>query len=137
MPGISTHAMLDALPAEAIDALVEGFGEGSGSSLTTVELRHVGGALARPGTSALSHLPAEYLLFSASLSLGPELDAVTEREFAQLHEAVAPWSSSRVYANFAERRHAPEELYGAEAAARLEAIRGAYDPDGVFMGAQG
>jgi FAD/FMN-containing dehydrogenase len=134
--GLSTHAMIDALSPEAIDALVDGFGARSGTSLTVVELRHVGGAMARPGTGALSHLPAEYLLFAGSMSMGPEADAVTEEEFARLHETLAPWSSTRVYANFAESPATPEDLYGDEAAARLQAIRDTYDPERLFLGAQ-
>jgi FAD/FMN-containing dehydrogenase len=136
MPGISTHAMIEALPAEAVDALVDGFGPEGDSPLMAVELRHAGGALARPGTAALSHLPGEYVLFAGSIAMGREADAVTEREFARLGETMAPWSSALVYQNFAERRCAPEEMFGAGAAARLEAIRDAYDPDRLFLGAQ-
>jgi FAD/FMN-containing dehydrogenase len=136
MPGISTHALMDALPSDAVDALVEGFGDGSGTSLMVVELRHVGGALARPSTAALSHLPADYLMFAGSISMGPEADAMTEVEFARLHETVAPWCSTRVYANFAESPCTPVDLYGEDAAARLQAIRDAYDPDRRFLGAQ-
>ena len=101
-----------------------------------VELRHAGGALARPGTAALSHLPGEYVLFAGSIAMGPEADVATQRGFARLGETMAPWSSARVFQNFAERRCAPEEMFGAEAAARLEAIRDAYDPDRLFVGAQ-
>jgi FAD/FMN-containing dehydrogenase len=136
MPAISTTATLDSLSAETVDALVDGFGEGSGSPLMMVELRHIGGALARPGTSALSHLPGEYLLFAGGLSMGPELDLYTEQAFARLQETVAECTSDRVYQNFAERRCTPRQLFGDEAAVRLQAIRVAYDPARLFMGAQ-
>jgi FAD/FMN-containing dehydrogenase len=136
MPAISTSATMDALPAEAVDAMVDGFGEGSGSPLLMVELRHIGGALARPGTSALSHLPGEYLMFASGISMGPELDIHTEQAFARLRDTVAPWASARAYGNFTERKCTPRELYGDDAAVRLQAIRVAYDPDRLFRGAQ-
>jgi FAD/FMN-containing dehydrogenase len=136
MPAISTSATIDALPAEAVDAIVDGFGEGSGSPLMMVELRHIGGALARPGTSALSHLPGEYLLFAGGISMGPELDIYTEQAFARLQDTLAPWKSGRMYANFSERACTPRELYGDEAAVRLQAVRVAYDPERLFRGAQ-
>ena len=136
MPGLSTHAMLDALPPVAIDALVAGFGEGSGSPLMMVELRHLGGALARPATAALSHLAGEYLLFAGGLAMDADVVAATKQAFERLHATVAPWTASRAFANFAERTHDPQALYGAEAAARLAAIRDAYDPDRLFLGAQ-
>jgi hypothetical protein len=41
-----------------------------------------------------------------------------------------------MYANFSERACTPRELYGDEAAVRLQAIRVAYDPDRMFRGAQ-
>src|SRR5690606_28367947 len=48
VPAVGHHAVLRELSAEAVDALVDVAGEGSGSPLIGVELRHLGGALARP-----------------------------------------------------------------------------------------
>jgi len=134
MPAVSTHAMLDTLTPEVVDAIVDRFGAGSGSPLMMVELRHAGGALARPGTGALGRLAGEYVMFAGCVGI-PELAEVTAAAFGRLHETVAPCASDRVYANFAERRCTPEAVYG-DAATRLRAIRIAYDPDGLFAGAQ-
>jgi len=134
MPAVSTHAMLDTLTPEVVDAIVDRFGAGSGSPLMMVELRHAGGALARPGTGALGRLAGEYVMFAGCVGI-PELADVTAAAFGRLHETVAPCASDRVYANFAERRCTPEAVYG-DAATRLRAIRIAYDPDGLFAGAQ-
>jgi FAD/FMN-containing dehydrogenase len=136
MATMSEHALLDALPAEAVDLLVDRFGEGSGSPIMMLELRHAGGALARPGSGALSHIPGEYALFAGGAVVDPALTAATEMAFDSLRETLAPWSSSRVYHNFAERPHGAEALYGSAAATRLRAVRAAYDPDGMFTGAQ-
>jgi FAD/FMN-containing dehydrogenase len=135
MPAMSTSAILDALPAEAVDRVVERFGEGSGSPLLMVELRHIGGALARPGSSALSHLPGEYLVFGTNPVVDDGLTAATQGAFASLRETLAPWASARQYANFTETPQGAQTLYGASAT-RLRAVRAAYDPDLLFTGAQ-
>jgi FAD/FMN-containing dehydrogenase len=135
MAAMSEHAMLDSLPASAIDLVVDRFGQGSGSPLTMVEFRHVGGALGRPGTGALSRLDGEYLMFAGGAVVNDALTAANEMAFASLRETLAPWSSTRMFANFAERPLGPEALYGAAAATRLRAVRSAYDPNGVFTGA--
>jgi FAD/FMN-containing dehydrogenase len=136
MAGISEHAMLDALPASAIDLVVDRFGKGSGSPLMMVEFRHLGGALGRASIGALSRLDGEYLMFAAGAVVNDALTAATEMAFSSLRETLAPWSSTRVFANFTERPTGPEALYGVTAATRLRAVRAAYDPDGVFTGAQ-
>jgi FAD/FMN-containing dehydrogenase len=136
MPAVSEHAILDALPAHAADLVVDRFGKGSGSPLLMVEFRHAGGALARPGTGALSHLAGEYLMFASGVAVNEAVVAATEMAFSSLRETLAPWSSSRVYGNFCEQRHVGEELYGDTTASRLRAVRATYDPDGIFTGAQ-
>src|SRR6185312_13570762 len=89
MPAVSTHAMLDTLTPEVVDAIVDRFGAGSGSPLMMVELRHAGGALARPGTGALGRLAGEYVMFAGCVGI-PELADVTAAAFGRLHETVAP-----------------------------------------------
>ena len=46
-PGIGDGYMLNELSPEAVDAIVESAGAESGSSLLSLEVRHLGGALAR------------------------------------------------------------------------------------------
>ena len=64
------------------------------------------------------------------------LTAATDMAFTSLRETLAPWTSPRVYQNFAERPYGAEALYGPTAATRLRAVRAAYDPDRIFVGAQ-
>jgi hypothetical protein len=54
VPGLGHHRLIKELPDEAIDAFYETAGPESDSPLLLAELRHLGGALARPGTAALS-----------------------------------------------------------------------------------
>jgi FAD/FMN-containing dehydrogenase len=136
MATVSEHAIMESLPAEAVDLVVDRFGEGSGSPLMMVEFRHVGGALARRGSGALGRIPGEYLMFSGSAVVNDALTAATDMAFTSLRETLAPWTSPRVYQNFAERPYGAEALYGPTAATRLRAVRAAYDPDRIFVGAQ-
>ena len=59
VPYLSANDLLGELPARAVDELVGAVGPGSDSPLLSVELRHAGGALARPepGHGALASLP--------------------------------------------------------------------------------
>ena len=47
VPGIGHHAIVETLPETALDAFVGAAGPGSGSAMVSVELRQLGGALAR------------------------------------------------------------------------------------------
>ncbi len=91
VPGTSTHAMVQAPTPEVIAALVAAGGPGSGSSLTVVELRHAGGALARSGAvdAATPALPSEYVFFAVGIAAGPEATAA-----AQAHAGHAGWRRS-------------------------------------------
>ena len=135
MPSVSEHAMLHALTEQVVDDVVDGFGPGSGSPLLMVEFRHAGGALARPGSGALACLPGEYVMFACNAAI-PELAEANATAFARLRETVADCATDRVYHNFAEQPYAPEVVYGEASATRLRAVRTAYDPDGLFAGAQ-
>jgi FAD/FMN-containing dehydrogenase len=135
MPSVSEHAMLHALTEEVVDAVVDGFGPSSGSPLMMVEFRHAGGALARPGSGALACLPGDFVMFACNAAVPPLAEA-NAAAFARLRETVASCATDRVYGNFAERTHAPEIVYGEASATRLRAVRTAYDPDGLFAGAQ-
>ena len=87
MPSVSEHAMLHALTEEVVDAVVDGFGPGSGSPLMMVEFRHAGGALARPGSGALACLPGDYVMFACKPR--PPLAEANAAAFARLRETVA------------------------------------------------
>ena len=83
-PAVSQHAMIDALPAEALDALLDEVGDGSSTSLLFAELRHLGGALARPDAGgALSHLRGDYALFCVAVAATPEMGARGLADLAQ------------------------------------------------------
>ena len=134
-PAVSSHAMLTELPEEAIAALLAEVGPGSETSLLFAELRHVGGAVARPavGGGALSHVVDPYALFNIAIAATPELAERGLHDARRVAAALEPWSSAALYLNFAEEsvdsRHGfPEGTWE-----RLAAVRASVDPTGRFV----
>jgi FAD/FMN-containing dehydrogenase len=133
MPYDTTHALLGELPDEAIDALVEAAGPGSGSALVSVELRHTGGALGREaeGAGAIATLPGEFAMFGVGVG-APELAAKTEDDLGRVATALRPYEAGH-YLNFVERRTDGASFFPPAVAARLEAARDTYDPDRLMQ----
>ncbi|GAA0638894.1 FAD-binding oxidoreductase [Sporichthya brevicatena] len=137
VPGIGDGYLVGELPAEGIDALVAACGPGSGSALLSVELRHLGGALAPDvmAGGAVSSLAGEFAMFAVGMTPGPEFAAKVRADIDAVQEALQPWASGRAYANFAERRRAGAVLFGPEAHDRLQAVKAVYDPENVIRAA--
>ncbi|MGH2970000.1 MAG: FAD-binding oxidoreductase [Solirubrobacteraceae bacterium] len=133
-PFISDGALLDSLPVEAVDAIVDAAGPGSESPLMIVEVRHIGGALGRYAGGALSRFDGEYLYFAGGVPTDPAFAAAVEGHFALVSAAIAPYTSGRQYLNFAERRQDPAAFYGEQAYARLRRVKAQVDPLELFRG---
>ncbi len=128
MPVHETGALLRELTAEAVEALLQATGPGTGSPLVLVELRRLGGAVARPGRvdSAVSGRDADALLRCVATP-GP---GVVERADAVL-AAVAPWAAATRHPDVGGPAPAHERL----TLARLRALVRSHDPDRVLLGA--
>jgi FAD/FMN-containing dehydrogenase len=135
VPGVATHRLLEALPDEAIDALLALAGPEADSPLLGVDLRHLGGALATDGPDhgALDRIDAAYALFAVGIPMGPELAAALPGHLDALEGALQPWDAGRAYLNFAERPVTPDRLFADDAYRRLQQVRASYDPDGRFV----
>jgi hypothetical protein len=126
--------LLGDLPPVAIDALVEAAGPGSGSPLLSVELRHLGGALAdaAPEHGALASLDAEFAAVTISL-VADENGAALERHAAIVRSALAPWEAELNYPNFAERSFNLADFFPPATCERLGRVKAAYDPDDLIL----
>jgi FAD/FMN-containing dehydrogenase len=138
VPAAMSDAMLlsDELDDAAIDALVGIAGAGTHSPLVMVELRHVGGAAGRSGADhgVLDRLPAEYLAFAVGIPMAEELGALIEAHLGRVRDALSAFDTQRAYLNFAERPSGdPAAFFGAEAYARLVAVREQADPARVML----
>lgn len=136
-PGLGDGMMVGALGAAAVDRIVGIAGPGSGSPLLAVELRQLGGALARrvPGAGALGSLQGSFAFYAVGVPMRPGMAEAIERRITALKDALAPWDSGRTYLNFAERRVGMADAVGADACARPERIKALVDPNGVFRAA--
>ncbi len=134
LPYTSSHHLMSELPAEAIDALIELGGAGSGSPLTMIELRHIGGALARsePHHGAYAAMSGEYALFALGGILAPEDGPVMGKAVRRVTAAMEPWRSGW-YLNFVEHDFDMSSAFDAETWRRLQETKARVDPDGVFV----
>ena len=126
-------AALRELPAAAVDALLATVGPDVRSPLGLVELRWMGGALARP--AAVPNVVAGRAAACSLYARGPVPEwAGASTAVARLLDAVAPWSLGGALPNFAGA--GPREaLWALGDRVRLRVLRRAVDPDGMFAGA--
>ena len=92
VPGLGHHRVLSELPDEAIDAFVGVAGPGSGSPLLLAELRHLGGALARPAENggALDKLDAEFVMLGIGMLMDPAMQDPIEGQLDKLDDTMKP-----------------------------------------------
>jgi FAD/FMN-containing dehydrogenase len=134
VPFAGDGMLLSQLPAEAVDALVGIAGAGSGSPLLSVEVRHVGGALAKasPSNGALPSVDAGFALYAVGMAMDAEMKAAVQAHAAKVQDALAAWSAGRSFMNFTERRADPGEFFDAATYERLRRVKAEYDPDAVI-----
>lgn len=138
VPGTGTGAILESLPEEAVDAMVAVAGPDAGSPLLSLEIRHLGGALARsdPSHGALSHLDGAFALFGVGISPTSEAVAAVDAHLDTVLETMGPWLAERRYANFVERPSAgPSMFHTAETVERLALVKARFDGDDVIRAA--
>jgi hypothetical protein len=131
--GITGHLLLEDLGDQALNELLRVAGPGSGSKLTSVEVRHGGGALSRPDqdAGALAQLPGSFNLFAVGSTMDPAAAAPTRDRLDQLNAAMTPFEAGR-YMSFCEEPTDFEVAFSAEACDRLRAVKSKHDPDGLF-----
>jgi len=135
MPVHEAHALLRELTPETVEAILAASGPGSQSPQTLVELRLLGGALAREPRhrSAFCHRDAAYGLSVIGV-LAPPAGAAVAAHAAELVDAVAPWSTGGQMPNFAasDDPDRPARCYDEDALAWLRALARRYDPASVM-----
>ncbi len=135
VPGLGHHMTLGELPDEAIDAFVETNGPESDSPLLLAEVRHLGGALARPAENggALSKLDAEYVLLGIGMLMDPALRDPIEGQLDRMMETMSPWAAEGGYFNYAERPCDLDAILPADTCARLAQVKRSWDPDNRIL----
>jgi hypothetical protein len=134
MPYLDDSQLLARLDEAGIDAFVAAVGPGSGSALTSAEIRHLGGAFARAqaGQGALGTVDAEFMTFGVGVLAAPELGPVHQRALGLMAAAFAPYDAGRRYLNFTEVSTDAGQFFRPDVHHRLRAVKAAYDPDSLF-----
>lgn len=130
VPGTGGGALLSDLPAAAIEALVDN----AGPELAAVELRHLGGAAARPGSDpgAVSALQAGYSFVAGGFAHDEQSAAATQNAFDLLLEALTSWLAEVSYQNFVTAPVPGDVMFGSEVYNRLQGIKDEYDPGNLI-----
>jgi FAD/FMN-containing dehydrogenase len=133
VPYASDTLMTGDLPSSAIDDIVATVTPES--QLLSVEVRHIGGALARsaPHHGARDVLDGSYLMFAVGLALTPEQHGEVRAEAAAAREALLPHASGSEYLNFVEEDYDVSRAFSAESWRRLVQVKADVDPDGLFL----
>jgi FAD/FMN-containing dehydrogenase len=134
VPGLGDHRLLESLPADAVDRLLDVAGASVDSPLLSVEVRHLGGALAVSALAggALDRIDGDYLMFAVGIPASPEIGDAVHAHLQAVGDALAPWDAGREYLNLAEKPTSSWRIFGASLA-RLMSVRAIYDPQGRFQ----
>ncbi|TMR21266.1 FAD-binding oxidoreductase [Nonomuraea turkmeniaca] len=108
--------MFDTVPGEVADILVR-----AAEQAQTVEIRHWGGAMGRPGPDAgpVSHR-------------GTKLSVIVDTRVPGLAEELRPYANGGTFLNFLSDPGRTAAAYSAADYRRLRDVKRAYDPDGFF-----
>ena len=128
----ASSTLVSGLPDDAVAAILEAVGPGSGTRLAVAELRQLGGAVSRPdpGGGALSFLDGEFLALGLGLEGEP---ADQRRDAARFLTALEPWATGRQYLPMLDERTDTRKVFPPGVHARLSAIRRSVDPDRLFL----
>lgn len=135
MPAHEEGALLRELTPEFAEVIADLAGPESDSPQIIVEVRQLGGALARPRPGALLDFSdAAYSLLTIGIAAGPAAAAVVEHGRA-LVAAAAAWSLDRMLPNFAPSTTPGRfaRSYDPAAYARLIDVAAAYGSAGAFV----
>jgi hypothetical protein len=135
VPGLGHHSVISELPDDAIDAFYDVAGPESDSPLLLAELRHLGGALARPAENggALDKLDGEFVLLGIGLLMDPAMREPIDAHLTKLTDAMKPWTAEGGYLNYAERPCDVDAILPPQTCERLAHVKRSWDPDDLIL----
>jgi FAD/FMN-containing dehydrogenase len=138
VPGAGDGCLFDRLGPECIDAYVEVAGPGSDSPLVSTEIRHLGGALAKPapGGGALSHLDGGFAQYAVGMAMTPEMGAAVTQRATLVKGTLDRHGRGRAYMNFTEHAADPACMFDEDTYLRLRALKSEVDPGRLFKASQ-
>ncbi|HJE61351.1 MAG TPA: FAD-binding oxidoreductase [Nocardiopsis listeri] len=137
IPAYERTSLLGGLPDAAIETMIGLAGAGSDSPMSLVEVRRLGGALAREPEvpSAVGHRDAAFTFFTIGLAPPGQVERVRAYA-AMLVEAMEPWSTGGAYVNFLSGDEAGpadvRRVYSPEVYERLVSVKSDVDSRNMF-----
>src|SRR6185312_8985419 len=134
--GIVADAFGDGRTASTVGAWLRLATEGPARKLDMMELRQLGGALAEAPAhgGAVASLAGRFGYFAVGARLPWRGDVANRSSLDAVRAVLSAWDTGRTAPTFAVDRERPQRSFGADAAARVAAVRAAVDPAGVFAG---
>lgn len=137
MPVMEGGILLDDFDAAAVDALLAASGPTVEVPLAAVEVRRLGGALARmpEPANAVGGRHASYSLHVVGAPVPELLHTVIPQVISGLFGALEPWASGETQVNFFGRANRADDKvtsWSPEVVARLLEVRRKHDPAGRF-----
>jgi hypothetical protein len=131
VPGAGDGGTLKAFDDETVEALVA---RTVGAPLLSVEVRHLGGAVARADAhhGAAAAFEAPYIWFAVGIAPTPEAKQAVQAASQGVKSALEPWAAPHTYLNFSETRRDPSTHFTEAALYRLRRVKSAYDPQNVI-----
>lgn len=132
----ATNGVLDDVDDHAVDTLLDEAGPDVRAPFF-VELRHLGGALARPPVvpNAIGRRDGRFTAYTGAVVTPRTIDAVRDA-MARFHDAMRPWATGGVCANFLSGPDTTtDELrtgFSAQDFERLRQVKRRYDPTNLF-----
>ena len=129
---VSTGAPVTTVDDALVDVLTAHVGPGR--PLAMVQLRHLGGALARADAADGAGVRVEppYVVFAMGMAPGPDATAGVRAAADALRAALGPWATTGSTLTFRQEGVPLTDVYPAATVARLQEIKRGVDPDGVF-----
>lgn len=133
MPIAEMSGLLRSFDEVAIDRLLDAAG-GPDSPLAVVQVRHLGGALARAteADGPTGALVEPYQVFCLGVPVSPEVVHAIGQTFAAIRAALADHLSGRRAFNFLADDEDPSGALSATALGRLSAVKAEVDPRGTI-----
>jgi UDP-N-acetylenolpyruvoylglucosamine reductase len=135
VPGTGVHLLLDELPPEAVEALIATAGAGTPTPLLSIELRHLGGAVARTADhhGAAAKIDAGFAMFGVGMAMTPEMVAAIDAYKPRLRAALEPYAAQSAFLNFEEDDTDAARLFDPITYARLRIVKSRYDGGDLFV----
>ena len=134
IPGLIGHTIVGELTESAVDDLLAVAGPGADTPTVLVQLRHMGGALARkaPGAGARASIDGEVMIMALGMC-DPASVPLLVAGIDRIIDAVRPDEVAQ-YPNFVEHQANTRSFFDDETWTRLQAVKAAYDPADLFRG---